>query len=239
MKKALVLGTGMPQGDLIKEFKSRGTEVHACSYKAGYAAEKFADHFELINIVDIDAVEAYAKKIGADFVYSAGSDVAMPTAFTVSERLGLPCFCSSEAALVCNRKPLLRSGLGNSFEGNIKYQKAFSADDAITVPFPLMMKPTDSQGQRGVCRVDSLREFRENFERSASFCRMPRFRCGKARQNRIAACPVSASVRGSGWPRPAYSATVPSSTNRPSASTTIRRSAGISSRTFATPPAGT
>ncbi|MBQ7715138.1 MAG: ATP-grasp domain-containing protein [Clostridia bacterium] len=171
MKKILVLGTGMPQGDLMIESKSQGLEVFACSYKEGYKAQKYADHFELINIVDADKVEEYAKKIGADIVYSAGSDVAMPTAFTVSERLGLPCFCSSEAALICNRKPLLRKTLGNFFEGNLKHQKVFSADEEITVPFPIMMKPTDSQGQRGVCRVNNAEEFKENFERSVSYSR--------------------------------------------------------------------
>ncbi len=171
MKKILVLGTGMPQGDLIKACKSHGMEVHACSYRSGYAAEKYADRFELINIVDTDAVEEYARKTGADFVYSAGSDVAMPTAFTVSERLGLPCFCPSEAALICNHKPLLRSTLGNDFEGNIKFQRVTSPDEELTVSFPIMMKPTDSQGQRGVCRVDSEEEYKENFEKSISFSR--------------------------------------------------------------------
>ncbi len=171
MKKILVLGTGMPQGDLINACKAHGMEVHACSYKAGYVSEKYADHFELINIVDAAAVEEYAKKICADFVYSAGSDVAMPTAFKVSENIGLPCFCPSDTAVTCNHKPLLREALGNSFEGNLLYQKVFSSDEKITIPFPLMMKPTDSQGQRGVCRVNNIEEFKANFEHSVSFSR--------------------------------------------------------------------
>ena len=171
MKKILVLGTGMPQGDLMTECRSRGMEVHACSYRAGYAAQSLADHFELINIVDETEVERYARKIGADYVYSAGSDVAMPTVFAVSEKLSLPRFCDPAAAIICNRKPLLRSTLGNDFEGNVRHQRITSPDEELTVPFPLMMKPTDSQGQRGVCRVDSPEEFRASFEHSVSFSR--------------------------------------------------------------------
>ena len=171
MKKILVLGTGMPQADLIKACKERGMEVYACSYTDGDVAEPFADHFKQINIVDIDAIEAYAKENQVDYIYSAGSDVAMPTVLTVSERLGLRHFCPSETATICNNKPLLRNTLTQDFEGNIKSQRMTSVDEELTVDFPLMMKPTDSQGQRGVYRVDSIEEFRENFEKPLSFSR--------------------------------------------------------------------
>lgn len=171
MKKILVLGTGMPQADLILACKERGMEVFACSYLSGDVAEQYADHFAQINIVDIDAVEAYAKENGVDYVYSAGSDVAMPTVLTVSEHLGLRHFCPSETAHICNNKPLLRDTLTLDFEGNIKSQRMTSADEELKVDFPLIMKPTDSQGQRGVYRVDSYDEFRANFEKSLSFSR--------------------------------------------------------------------
>ncbi len=171
MKKILVLGTGMPQADLIKACKARGMEVFACSYTSGDVAEPFADHFKQINIVDIDAIEAYARENQVDYIYSAGSDVAMPTVLTVSERMGLRHFCPSQTATICNNKPLLRNTLTQDFEGNIKSQRMTSADEELKVGFPLMMKPTDSQGQRGVYRVDSIEEFRGNFEKSMAFSR--------------------------------------------------------------------
>ncbi len=171
MKKILVLGTGKPQGDLMRACKERGMEVFACSYKSGYPSEKDADHFELINITDAESVKEYAKRIGADYVYSAGSDVAMPTALSVSEELGLVHFCPSEAALICNHKPSLRDALGNGFPGNIRHIKVTSPELPHGVSFPLMMKPSDAQGQRGVVRVDSYEEYKNNFERSISFSR--------------------------------------------------------------------
>ena len=171
MKKILVLGTGMPQADLILACKERGMEVYACSYLSGDVAEQYADHFEQINIVDIEAVEAYAKKNNVDYIYSAGSDVAMPTVLTVSEHMGLRHFCPSQTALICNNKPMLRDTLSIDFEGNVKSQRMTSVDEELKVDFPLIMKPTDSQGQRGVYRVDSIEEFRENFEKSLSFSR--------------------------------------------------------------------
>ncbi len=161
----------MPQADLIKACKERGMEVYACSYLSGDVAEQYADHFSQINIVDADAIEAYAKENQVDYVYSAGSDVAMPTLLTVSEKLGLKHFCPAQTAVICNNKPLLRNTLSQDFEGNIKSQRMTSVDEELTVDFPLIMKPTDSQGQRGVYRINSIEEFRENFEKSIAFSR--------------------------------------------------------------------
>ena len=171
MKRILVLGTGAAQADLIKECKAQGLEVYACSYINGDVAQRCVDHFEQINIVDIDSVLKYAKKEKVDYVYSAGSDVAMPTALKVSEELGLPTFCSSETAKICNNKLLLRKTLGNGFEGNLKFQMISNADDNIKIDYPFIMKPSDSQGQRGVCLVNSYEEVKANFDRTVSFSR--------------------------------------------------------------------
>ena len=53
-------------------------------------------------------------------VYSTGSDLAMPVACRLSERLGLPHFVSSYALNVCNHKNLMQKvRLTLECEGNI------------------------------------------------------------------------------------------------------------------------
>ncbi len=171
MKKILVLGTGAPQADLIRACKERGWEVYACSYRAGDPGEKLADHFALINIVDVAAVAEYASENRIDAVYSAGSDIAMPTAFTVSERLGLPHFCPAQSAVTCNTKTLLRQTLGKDFAGNIPFQMLRSKEETVEIPYPLMVKPEDSQGQRGVFCAHDQEELTARFDESMHFSR--------------------------------------------------------------------
>ncbi len=171
MKKILVLGTGMPQADLIRACKERGYEVYACSYRKGDPGEAYVDHFAVINIVDEDAVLSYVQENGIDTVYSVGSDVAMPTVFTVSEKLGKHAFCSSETAVICNTKSLLREKLGQDFKGNIPYQTLTDKTDPVTISYPLMMKPIDSQGQRGVFRISDHDELLSRFDESMSHSR--------------------------------------------------------------------
>lgn len=166
MKKILVLGTGAPQADLIRCTKERGWEVHACSFREGDPGEGLADFFVLINIIDKEAVAAYCVHNGIDAVYSAGSDIAMPTAFSVSEKLGLPAFCTSETAKICNTKTLLRKTLGTDFTGNIPYQTLRSKEGIIRVGYPMMVKPEDSQGQRGVFRANNFEELLACFDES-------------------------------------------------------------------------
>ncbi len=172
MKKILILGTGSAQRDIMEQCRERGCFVIATSYASGYPAQKLADEFYQVDITDAEATGELAKSTDVDCVYSIGSDVAMPTVAAVSENLGLPCFISRETAVICNHKNALRKTLADKkVEGNIPFQIMKSADDEITIPFPAMMKPSDSQGQRGVRKVADAGEVREHFEETVGFSR--------------------------------------------------------------------
>lgn len=168
-KKILILGTGNAQEDIIRYCKEDGFEVYACSYTKGDKAEKYADHFALINIIEVEQIEKYIQENNIDYIYSAGSDIAMPSVTKVAEDLNLPCFVSSRTAFVCNNKNVLREELGENFKGNLQYVVLSSVPEKIALDFPVIMKPVDSQGQRGVIKVNNIEELQENFERSMSF----------------------------------------------------------------------
>ena len=172
MKKILVLGTGNAQKDLIEYCREHGYYVIATSNAPGGSAQELADEFHRIDITDAAATEKLAKEKQADYVYSVGSDVAMPTVAKVSENLGLPHFSDYRTADICNHKYLLRKVLEEKqVKGNIPYQILESAEEEIRIPFPAMMKPSDSQGQRGVRRVDSPEEIRAYFADTIGFSR--------------------------------------------------------------------
>lgn len=169
-KKILILGAGNAQIDAIEYCKEKGYEVIGCSYTDTDHGIALLDHFRQVNIRDSEGVTELAKEFGVDAVYSVGSDLAIPTAMKVSEILGLPHFISSEAADICHSKHLLRESLGNEFDGNIPYITCSCLEEALEFSdFPGMMKPVDSQGQRGCFRVDSHRDIEEQFETSLSY----------------------------------------------------------------------
>lgn len=165
--RILILGTGAAQADLIEYCKRNGHYVVGCSYTDKDKWNAYTDIFEIADIKDKDAVFAIAEKYNVDLVYSVGSAVAMPTVMEVSEKLGLPHFVPAETVGICLSKNRLRECLGPEAEGNISFGVYAEPEDALTYDeFPAMMKPVDSQGQRGCFRIESKEDIRKYFELS-------------------------------------------------------------------------
>ncbi|HDR00506.1 MAG TPA: ATP-grasp domain-containing protein [candidate division WOR-3 bacterium] len=148
-RRVLILGVGAAQADALRWCRDAGMEVHACGL-AG-TSQGLADHFVPLDVRDAAAVTEYARRREIALVHSVGSDIAMPTASAASEQLGLPHFVSADIARTCQRKHLLRQALGPDFRGNLSFRLVTStADLAGWTVFPCVVKPADSQGQRGV-----------------------------------------------------------------------------------------
>lgn len=169
-KKVLILGASNAQIDAIEYCKSRDMEVCGCSYTTVDNGIPLLDHFGQVDIKDEDGVEALAREMEVDVIYSVGSDIAMPTVMKVSERMGLPHFISPETAEICHAKHRMRETLGKDFVGNAAFVVCESLEEALKfTDFPGMMKPVDSQGQRGCFRVDSKEDIEKYFSASLDY----------------------------------------------------------------------
>lgn len=169
-ERILILGAGNAQIDAIEYCKDHGYEVVGCSYTTVDSGIPHLDIFEQVDIKDTEGVKDMARRYNVSAVYSVGSDVAMPTVMKVSEDLGLPHFISSEAAGICHSKGRMRATLGRDFKGNVSFVLCSTPEQALGyTAFPGMMKPVDSQGQRGCFRVDSPQDILVHFETSISY----------------------------------------------------------------------
>ena len=154
----LILGAGNAQIDAIEYCRSKGYEVCGCSYTTVDNGIPYLDYFEHTDIKSVEGVIEVARKYNVKAIYSVGSDVAMPTVMRASEALGLPHFIRPETAETCHSKSRMRAMLGDGFCGNVRYIECTSMDEALRFnSFPGMMKPTDSQGQRGFPSVTAFR----------------------------------------------------------------------------------
>jgi len=163
-KKVLILGIGSSQVDAILYCKEHGHEVFSLGYSKDGQGLLYADHFELIDIVDKLKVLEYARAHEVDLVFSIGSDIAMPTIGFVSERLGTPSFVSEETAQLCHNKGLMREFLKDHNISSLEFSVASSLQElAKWNIFPAVIKPVDSQGQRGVFEVSDPSDFPKIF----------------------------------------------------------------------------
>lgn len=170
-KKILILGVASVQMDAIMELNKMGYETHAIAMAKDGPGADVADYFEEINILDEESVINYIKKHEIDTVYSVGSDLAIPIASSISEKLGLQHFVSENVARICNNKNLMRKTLGKNFDGNLDFQIIENLQENVNIKYPFILKPTDSQGQRGVFLIESIEEYKKNFNRSKKHSR--------------------------------------------------------------------
>ncbi|HOL18323.1 MAG TPA: ATP-grasp domain-containing protein, partial [Bacillota bacterium] len=168
--KVLILGLASPQADAIACCKSLGLEVHACADReAGLHLAK-PDYFAPIDIKDAEAICRYARDHQIRVIYSAGSDLALPTISYAGAKLGLPHFVDLATVNLCSNKDQLRSFLGSDFFGNVRYLSVHSADEIGSWDiFPCVVKPVDSQGQRGFAVVTGREQLKNHLQRSLHY----------------------------------------------------------------------
>jgi len=157
MKKILILGATKDQIPVIVRAKERGFFVIVCTYNSEESGIGLADEFHHISTTDREAVLSLAKKRDVDIVLAYASDAAGPTAAYVSEEMGLPGNPYDTVKMMTD-KYLFRSFLreNESFTPEfIKFTESeIHSDIAVDLEFPLIIKPVDSSGGRGVKRVE-------------------------------------------------------------------------------------
>jgi len=162
---ALVLGANAGQADLIRYLGERGWNVTACAHRPGGAGAKLANEFRLQNITDVAGVTALAREIGAELIYSVSSDIAVPAVVEASAALGLPYYFDRALVALLDDKAALRAKLNAANLSVVPYVRAHAIEDcAAWSTYPCMVKPADSQGQRGVAKVLAVEDFEPALE---------------------------------------------------------------------------
>lgn len=168
-EKVLVLGVASVQYDAVLVLKDMGYEVHACAMKKDGPAAEVADYFTEINILNEPELKKYIIDNKIDVVYSVGSDLAIPVASKISEELSMPHFVSYDTAYNCNHKNCMRNVLNGEI-GSVPFQVMDELTE-LEIDYPVILKPTDSQGQRGIFLVRNYNELQQSFQTALNFSR--------------------------------------------------------------------
>lgn len=163
IKKAFVLAGGNDQIELIKGIKKRfhTAEVILIDMNPNVRAKDFADRMLVISTMDFDRVLAAAKEENIDLILSACGDQPMRTMAYVSEKMGLPCYLTFDQAQNLTNKVMMKHLM---IEGGIPTSKYHRFDihseiSADGLEFPLVIKPADNNGSKGIIKVYSQTEF--------------------------------------------------------------------------------
>ena len=152
----------------IEAAQKHGAHVITVDYLPDNIAHKYSDEYHNVSILDKEAVLALAKKLQIDGILSYAVDPGVITAAYVAEQMGLPFTCSYEAACILQDKARFRQFLTeNGF--NVPNAKGYdNAEDAHKdigyFNWPVIVKPVDSAGSKGVTRVDNPKDLNKAIE---------------------------------------------------------------------------
>lgn len=163
MKKLLLLGGSAQQIIAIEKAKELGYYTVLCDYLDDNPGQFVADKFYLVSTTDKNAVLEIAKKENIDGVLAYASDPAAPTAAYVAEQLNLPGNPYASVEILCN-KDKFREFLEKNDFCTPRAKGYKDIDDVLTdiennyYNFPVIIKPVDSSGSKGVTVLNSIND---------------------------------------------------------------------------------
>ena len=155
MEKVVVIGANAFQLPLILKAKQMGCETHVFAWEQGAVAKEAADFFYPVSITDVDEILKICREIQPAAVTSIGSDLAVVAVNALAEALGLA-GNPTKTTLCCTNKYVMRCTLakeGLPVPGFFRWAPGEDFARAETLGFPLIVKPTDRSGSRGVALV--------------------------------------------------------------------------------------
>ncbi|MCM1141009.1 MAG: ATP-grasp domain-containing protein [Muribaculum sp.] len=163
IKKVMVLAGGNDQIELIKGIRKRfpKAEVILIDMNPNVRAKEFADRMLVISTMDFDRVLEAAKDENIDLILSACGDQPMRTMAYVSEELNLPCYITYQQSLNLTNKVLMKQLMLDGGIPTSKFRR-FDVNSEIDIEglkFPLVIKPADNNGSKGIIKVFSKDEF--------------------------------------------------------------------------------
>lgn len=176
-KKIMLLGGAAHIVPVIEAAHKLGCYVITVDYLPDNIAHRYSDEYLNVSIIDKEAVLSAAREHKIDGILSFGIDPGVTTAAYVQEQMGLPSLGSYKSACILQNKDLFRAFM-EEHGFNVPKSRGFSSkqealSDMAWYEYPMIVKPADGSGSKGVTRIDNEQELLSALEVA-----FDRSRCG-------------------------------------------------------------
>lgn len=161
-KKIMLLGGAAHIVPVIETAHKHGIFVITVDYLPDNIAHHYSDEYVNVSIIDKDAVLKAAQEHDIDGIVSFGIDPGVESAAYVQEQMHLPALGPYQSARILQNKDLFRTFL-TEHGFNVPKSKGFASkkeaiSDLSWYEYPMIVKPADGSGSKGVTRVDNETE---------------------------------------------------------------------------------
>ena len=160
-KKLLILGGSEFQIPLVLKAKELGIITYIVDINSDAPALKYADYSYQLSVKNKEEILKIAKEIMPDGVTVGMVDLAIPTYAYIAKELNLPGISIDSALKATNKYEMIKSFK----ENNVPHPKfEYISKDFInydlnkTFKFPVIVKPIDMAGSRGIYLVNNKNE---------------------------------------------------------------------------------
>ena len=154
-KTLLILGATAYSINVVKTAKSMGAKTIVVDPNLNSPAKKHADKYFDIDTTDIDALYRVAIEEKVDGIFTGYSDVNLFTCRTLCDKLGLPFYASLEQLKKTTDKLLFKEMCRKYNVGTVPQYDESQLKD---IPYPIIIKPADSWGSKGISVCYSYEE---------------------------------------------------------------------------------
>lgn len=180
MKKVLLLGGSHFQVPSIKKAKELGYYTITCDYAPDNPGHKYADEYHNISTTDKEAVLKLAQELKIDGIVCYASDPAAPTAAYVAEKMGFPTSPYESVEILSNKDKFREFLTKNNFtvpkaKGYTYAEKNKMLEEINEFRLPVMVKPVDSSGSKGVKKIDTVEQLSKAIDDAMEYSRCKRF----------------------------------------------------------------
>ena len=154
-QKLLMLGTSLISCEMVSYAKSKGVYTIVTDYQDPEIsiAKKLADEYWMINCAEVDLLEKKCREEGVTAIICGISEFCLEVCMELCKRLGFPCYCTPEAWHYSRDKEdfkTLCKKLGAPVATDYHLTDALTKEELDKVVLPVVVKPVDMSGNRGV-----------------------------------------------------------------------------------------
>ena len=184
-KKLLVLGSSPLLAGIVKEAQKLGVFVIVTDYNKyeNAPAKHIANKYYDISLSDIDLIVKCIKEEKIDGVLTGYTDSYLKYYYEICQKAGLPCYGDLKQFDIATDKVLFKKMCMDAGVPVIPGTTVLNLDDAkktaLKIGYPLMFKPADNSGSRGVIKCNDENQLENCFNYALSFSPSSQVICEK------------------------------------------------------------
>lgn len=152
-KRILIFGVGELQRSIIRRAKKRGLYTVGIDPNEDAVAKDEVDVFEVVGGKDFEGTCAVIEKYNIDAIVTSATDKPLVMMARVAEHYQLPCF-SMNAAIYATDKYQMKQHFQAGGVPCAKGRLIKTIEEADGLTYPLIIKPRDNSGSRGVIKCE-------------------------------------------------------------------------------------